>query len=973
MISLKFVRAQIFGFGKWVDQTLHFDSAPFVCLYGKNEAGKSTLQQFFLYMLFGMPPRERNRYKPKESNRFGGSLTLEVPNIGEVTLERTDGDFRLYYPDGKITEDEKNLASLLQEVSKESFLAIYAFSSLDLFELHKLKREQVSDLLFSVSVTGSSSVYKVEKDIEKKLDELFKPSGRKPLVNRKLIEVSQLGKKVSHLQKEQASYRDHVGKSEALKAEIESLQRKMNEGKEYLRVKENIVQFTPQIRSLYEREEELRRLASKDFTFPEKGLERYENLKQQLIPLKASLQSVTDQRDTYRQRLAEKKQNRLLEEEEEKLYDLLKLEQSCEEKKVRGRAIAEEIRALEAQQDSLLASFFSEPIDANQLQLPFYAKATWQQIIEEKGQLDKEEEDLEEEALSLRKKYEKLKDNYQNKGKNSLDKDRLALLREEVQEKRHFITEASSLKTIVSWEKERQKRLATWSMLSLGLILFFFVLNVLTGVTAYGVMGGLFFLLFFFQRYSLRQVKKKITTLTRRLAHYRDDYEELPRLEKTLEQAEELYHERLALEQALKEVQIERLQLEEKKEHLQRKREAWKQKVTEERKLYPFLENIEVPYWLELFDQLEKVQKLSHALGRLRVQGEEIEAEVVAFKEKETSFLEELRKDGRPITARDLPSLAREQEALKEQIKEEERRLGEVEEDWHRLKEKEALLLKERDHLFSIAQVEDEEAYYEKAQQLEHKADLESSCTALRNQLKLIFPTEALEDLYRQTLDTNTLQAEVEALQETVDAHEQELYHLHEKLASVQADISRMESTDRYSEIVHRYHLSKGELESFVAEWARMKLASQLVKEAKLSFQKKFLTKVMERTSDYFSFLTEGRYIRVFPPTETLSFQVEAKNKIRYTVEELSKGTIDQLYVALRLAISQVMKDQVVLPLIIDDAFVHFDEDRTCRALQLIESLATDQQILLLTCRRSIKRLLQEQDISHRKIELSRT
>src|SRR5690625_7803953 len=93
-------------------------------------------------MLFGMPPRERNRYKPKQSNKIGGTLTVQFPEVGEVTIERIDGDFRLYFPDGKITEDEVELARLLKELPQDSFMAIYAFSSLDLFELHQRSEER---------------------------------------------------------------------------------------------------------------------------------------------------------------------------------------------------------------------------------------------------------------------------------------------------------------------------------------------------------------------------------------------------------------------------------------------------------------------------------------------------------------------------------------------------------------------------------------------------------------------------------------------------------------------------------------------------------------------------------------------------------------------------------------------------------------------------------------------------------------
>src|SRR5690625_2786106 len=155
---MRIIQAHIFGFGKWVDETFLFQDESFICFYGKNEAGKSTLQQFFLYMLFGLPPRKLSRYKPKYSSQIGGTLTMHFPQLGEVTVERVEQQFRLFLPDGKIEEDELVLQAQLNDLQRDTYRAIYGFSSLDLMQLHQMKQTELSDLLFSVSLTGSTAI-----------------------------------------------------------------------------------------------------------------------------------------------------------------------------------------------------------------------------------------------------------------------------------------------------------------------------------------------------------------------------------------------------------------------------------------------------------------------------------------------------------------------------------------------------------------------------------------------------------------------------------------------------------------------------------------------------------------------------------------------------------------------------------------------------------------------------------------------
>jgi chromosome segregation protein len=69
---------------------------------------------------------------------------------------------------------------------------------------------------------------------------------------------------------------------------------------------------------------------------------------------------------------------------------------------------------------------------------------------------------------------------------------------------------------------------------------------------------------------------------------------------------------------------------------------------------------------------------------------------------------------------------------------------------------------------------------------------------------------------------------------------------------------------------------------------------------------------------------------------------------------QLSQGARDQLALALRLAVADLVSDDVALPLVFDDPFLHWDEARLARAREALERLAGERQVLVLSHRAAI-------------------
>ena len=136
----------------------------------------------------------------------------------------------------------------------------------------------------------------------------------------------------------------------------------------------------------------------------------------------------------------------------------------------------------------------------------------------------------------------------------------------------------------------------------------------------------------------------------------------------------------------------------------------------------------------------------------------------------------------------------------------------------------------------------------------------------------------------------------------------------------------------------------KAEVEEQLVEWASCLYASKWILE---SLQKQLpsqTNEVIEDASRYFNRLTQGRYqeIRI----QNMKVVVKNKDEKWLFASELSRGTLDQLLVSIRLAFIENLSSKIALPILIDDGFVNFDSERKQIMLQLIKELSSKLQVI---------------------------
>lgn len=135
-------------------------------------------------------------------------------------------------------------------------------------------------------------------------------------------------------------------------------------------------------------------------------------------------------------------------------------------------------------------------------------------------------------------------------------------------------------------------------------------------------------------------------------------------------------------------------------------------------------------------------------------------------------------------------------------------------------------------------------------------------------------------------------------------------------------------------------------------EYDAISLAVDTLRAADSELQSRFSPQLGKLAAQYMSFMTGGRYSDVLINRDFSASAKTQDDAVARDSEYLSAGTLDLMYLAVRLAVCELaMPAGETCPLIIDDALVNLDEERLRQAMALLRELARSRQIILFTCR----------------------
>ena len=140
--------------------------------------------------------------------------------------------------------------------------------------------------------------------------------------------------------------------------------------------------------------------------------------------------------------------------------------------------------------------------------------------------------------------------------------------------------------------------------------------------------------------------------------------------------------------------------------------------------------------------------------------------------------------------------------------------------------------------------------------------------------------------------------------------------------------------------------------------YAALQLARTTLAQADEALRARFAPLLCQRTGELFARLTGGAYDRVQLDRSMKVTVRPTGSAVFRSLSYLSGGTVDQLYLALRLAICELLIPKA--PIVLDDALVFFDDERAALALETLREMSKTRQILLFTSQSREKRILDD-------------
>ena len=136
------------------------------------------------------------------------------------------------------------------------------------------------------------------------------------------------------------------------------------------------------------------------------------------------------------------------------------------------------------------------------------------------------------------------------------------------------------------------------------------------------------------------------------------------------------------------------------------------------------------------------------------------------------------------------------------------------------------------------------------------------------------------------------------------------------------------------------------------------------MQESYQEMKKNVMPKFSETLSKNIEKISDKSYNKIIIGDE---INVELENGDYLPIEKLSIGTIEQIYLSLRLSVIKELSKETI-PIILDEAFAYFDDDRLKETLQYLNK--TENQVIILTCTNREKDLLEKMKMEFNYVEL---
>lgn len=217
----------------------------------------------------------------------------------------------------------------------------------------------------------------------------------------------------------------------------------------------------------------------------------------------------------------------------------------------------------------------------------------------------------------------------------------------------------------------------------------------------------------------------------------------------------------------------------------------------------------------------------------------------------------------------------------------------------------------------------------------------------------------------------NALSMDYDQIEREIDLRESRINTIKFRVGAMENDTKSInEKLDNLAQIEEELQGAEEEKEELLSLNRSYNIAKECMEKAYAEMKQNISPRFTQNLCDIISKISNDRYKNIVL-TDDEGLNVEIENGSYVPAHRLSTGTIDQMYLSLRLsALNEISTES--LPIILDEVFAYFDDDRLANILRYLNKNFADNQIILFTCSKREKEILDSLKIEYNLINLEK-
>ena len=159
---------------------------------------------------------------------------------------------------------------------------------------------------------------------------------------------------------------------------------------------------------------------------------------------------------------------------------------------------------------------------------------------------------------------------------------------------------------------------------------------------------------------------------------------------------------------------------------------------------------------------------------------------------------------------------------------------------------------------------------------------------------------------------------------------------------------------DIINEIDTKIELLNIEKKELLKEKDNLIFMRELIKLSDMKFKEDNQPDIVRKVNEFFNVFTSGKYDKILLDEISKDIFIKLENFNKDINDDFSKGTTDQLFLALRLALIEHYEKDVKLPIVLDEIFANWDDERIENFIKLLSRISNERQFIILTCKSSV-------------------